>query len=418
MIKKILNHSFWLLVGNSIGRLAMFLTNIVAARMLSQETFGQFMMIRNTISMLEGVISGSLGSPMIKRVAEVSHQDKEHLKIVISTLFLVNIAIALFFTILLFFTAPFIVHTFFIGVANLVYGLYLGALLLIATTMATMIQNILTGFEEYKKLAFSGIISSILSFPIILFLIEKFSFNGAILGVTVYFTIDFIVKLLQFKRVYKENVFHCNCKLIFSETKKLLIFSSPLLVTFIINSFTFWYARIFIINENHNFNEIAIFDAAYQWQSIIMIITGATTSVILPMLSKNLIGNKVDTNKIFNLNLIVNFFIAFIFASFFVIFAKNIMLIYGENYLSGKNVLIILAINSIFFSLASVYNRYFIAISMPLAILASVSISAITMGISLLQNYFSGAEKLAIGFLVFYVSNTIIFVLTKKMKVL
>lgn len=41
LVKKILSSSLWLLIGNSIGRLAMFLANIFAARMLSQKASGQ-----------------------------------------------------------------------------------------------------------------------------------------------------------------------------------------------------------------------------------------------------------------------------------------------------------------------------------------------------------------------------------------
>ena len=41
LLKKILSSSLWLLIGNSIGRLAMFLANIFAARMLSQKASGQ-----------------------------------------------------------------------------------------------------------------------------------------------------------------------------------------------------------------------------------------------------------------------------------------------------------------------------------------------------------------------------------------
>ena len=41
LVKKILRSSLCLLIGNSIGKFAMFLANIFAARMLSQKASGQ-----------------------------------------------------------------------------------------------------------------------------------------------------------------------------------------------------------------------------------------------------------------------------------------------------------------------------------------------------------------------------------------
>jgi len=415
LLKKILTSSLWLLIGSSIGRLAIFITNIVAARVLSQETFGQFMMIRSTISMIEGIISGSLGSPMIKGVAEVAYSNKKKLSTVISSIFIVNISMAIILIIILILLTPLLVEHFFINETKLIVGFYIGSILLLTTTLATMMQNILTGFEEYKKLAYSGFISSLISLPIMLVLIYQFDFFGALLGITIYFAIDFLIKFIQFKKIYTNNLYTIPLQKIWEESKKILIFSSPILGTVIINGFMFWYARIFIINESDNFSELALFDAAYQWQSIIMLITGSTTSVILPMLTKSII-NTEEVKKIFYINLVVNFLIAFSIAVIFIIFSKNIMLVYGESYSNGSEVLIILALNSIFFSLAAVYNRFFIAKSMPIVILISVIFSSVAMEISLYSDYFDGAKKLAISFLLFYLVNTLFFATVKLYK--
>jgi len=411
MLKKILTSSLWLLIGNSVGKFAIFMANIVAARILTQDLFGQFMMIRNTISTIEGIISGSQGSPAIKRVAEVSN--KENYQTVISSLFIINITMVIFLSIIILVSSSFIVNTFFIGKENLIIGLYIGCILLVSTTLASIIQSILTGLEKYKVIAFSSIVSSIISFPIIILFINEFKLYGAIYGISFYFFVDFIIKFIQFKKYYKFNIFKFDIKKVIKESKSLLLFSVPILITIIINGFSFWYARVYIVNENANFTEIAVFDAAYQWLSIIMIITGATTSVILPMLAKNISAQKEDINKIFNFNLAVNLCISTFIAFIFIYFSKEIMYIYGENYVSGANILSILAINAVFFSAAAVYNRYFIAISKPSYVMLSVLVSALSMGIFMSLDYYHGAEKLAYSFLVFYIMNTFIFLSLK-----
>jgi O-antigen/teichoic acid export membrane protein len=315
-------------------------------------------MIRNTISSIEGLVSGTLGSTVIKEVAQSSHEEKENLPYILSTIFILNIIIVFIISIFIFFRADFIVEKFLLNNTNLINALYIGIFILITTTFSTLMQNILIGLEEFKKLATLSIITSTLSIPTILLLIYFFKFYGALFGVVFYFGFDFIIKYFYYKKLNISSEF--NIDKFKDKSKKILLFSTPLLITIIINSFTFWYARILIINETNSFSNIAIFDAAFQWLTVIMIITGATTSVALTMLSKVSVENEKDSRKIFILNLIVNFFIAFFISIIFISFSKQIMGLYGENYLVGILTLKILAVLSIFFTLSSLINKFII----------------------------------------------------------
>ncbi len=406
LVKKILSSSLWLLIGNSIGKLAMFLANIFAARMLSQEAFGQFTMIRNTISSIEGLISGTLGSTVIKQVAQSSHEEKENLPYILSTIFILNIIIAFIISIFIFFGADFIVEKFLLNNTNLVNALYIGIFILITTTFSTLMQNILIGLEEFRKLATLSIITSSITIPMIFILIYFFQFYGALFGVVFYFGFDFVIKYLYYKKLKYILIFR------YIEFKKyisyIFFFSTPLFFSIIINLFSFWYLRILVINESNGFKEIAIFDAAYQWLTVIMIITGATTNVALSMLSKK------NNSKIFYINLLINFLISLIFAIFFILFSETIMLIYGENYADGYFILIILSITSIFFTLSAVYNKYFISINKSKYILISVFLSSLSMFIFYKYNFFNDTLfNLAYSFLIFYIINFLIYVILK-----
>ena len=296
LLKKILSSSLWLLIGNSIGRLAMFLANIFAARMLSQEAFGQFAMIRSTISSIEGLISGSLGSTVIKKIAQTNHEEKENLPYILSTIFILNVLIAIIISIFIFFGADFIVEKFLLNNTKLINALNIGILILITTTFANLIQNILIGFEEFRKLAILSIITSTLSIPTIFILIYFFQFYGALFGIIFYFTLDSFIKYFYFKKLSILTKFELDK--FKNESKNILIFIFPIFLTFLINGFSFWYARVLVVNGTNSFEEIAIFDAAFQWLTIIMIITTATTNVVLPKLSKTNSDNK-EKRKIF-----------------------------------------------------------------------------------------------------------------------
>jgi O-antigen/teichoic acid export membrane protein len=407
ILKKVISHSFWLLIGNSIGRLSMFMTNIIAARFLSQDEFGQFSMLRNTISMIEGIVSGTLGSPMIKRVAEVNQDNYSDFNVVIKSLFIINIVISLIFSIIIFILAPYIVEMFFKNETSMIHGLYIGCMILIATTLSGLIQKIFIGIEKYQKLAIASIYTSLISFPIIVVLIYLYNLNGALFGIVTYFFIDFIFKYYQFRKLNIYEKIEIDFSKIKSEATKLLLFSYPLLGSIIISSIAFWYARVMIV-ESDGFAVIGIFDAAFQWLAIIMVITGATTSVVLSMFSKN-VKNKKEFSKILWINLLVNLIISVFFAMIFIIFSKEIMSIYGDNYIQGYEVLIVLSITSIFYSLSSILNKVFIARGNIKSILSIITISVISMILLIKSNIFIGVIGLAYSFLIYYFTTFFIY---------
>jgi O-antigen/teichoic acid export membrane protein len=124
LVKKILSSSLWLLIGNSVGKFALFLISIFAARILSQEAFGQFTIIRNTISSIEGIRSGTLGSTVIKKIAETSHNEKEKLPYLLSTIFILNIIISIVLSLFLFIFSDLIIKNFFLDNTHLLNALY------------------------------------------------------------------------------------------------------------------------------------------------------------------------------------------------------------------------------------------------------------------------------------------------------
>lgn len=409
LVKKILNHSFWLLIGNSIGRLAMFLTNIVAARLLPQEIFGQFMMIRSTISSVEGILSGALGSPMIKRVSEIAHKDQEKLNRILSALFFTNMAIATILALLLYFFSPLLIQYFFIGQSELVHGLAIGAVLLITTTLSSMMQTILTGLEEFKKLAFAGIGASVTSFPLIAAFIYFFGLYGAIWGVILYFFSDFGWKYFQLRKKVSLSCIH-NFTSLSAEGKRLLSFSIPLFLSVVVTGISFWYARVMVVKSTDSFAQIAIFDAAYQWLTIIMIITGATTSVALPMLSRAFgKSDKSEISQVFWINLSINLGISSIMALLFIFFAKQIMSLYGETYISGYKILMILGAVSIFFTLSSLLNKYIIVHNRSWVVFISSVIGSISLFMTLIPYLHYAEYALAGSFLIFYITSCLVY---------
>lgn len=106
LIKKILNSSFFLLVGNSVGRLCVFIANLIAARLFSQELFGQYALIRSTVNSVENIVSGSIGTVTIRNISKTSLRRVEDLPILVGSTILVNMFVVAIFAVLIIFLHP------------------------------------------------------------------------------------------------------------------------------------------------------------------------------------------------------------------------------------------------------------------------------------------------------------------------
>lgn len=400
MLGKIINSSILLLIGNIISRATIFIINIVAARILSPEIFGQYMFLRSSVSVLEGIISASLGNITVKRVSQYS-KDKLELKQFIYSLFLLNILIVLIISFFVFVFSNEIINTFFINEISLKESIYISLFVLLTTTISSLAQKINIGLSNYKEMAISSIFNMICGLPLVLLLVYKYELVGLFLGIGLYFFIDFLMKTFIF--YFKQKIFNyeINKNKTIIYVKEIFRNTSSLIISAIISSVTFWLFRFIILEKSNSFSTIASFDIAYQWFTMIMILTGATTSVALQMFS----SNKENKVTVFKINLLVNFIIAFFISIIISLFANEIMSIYGKNYEAYFYLIYVISILTIFATIDSIYNKFFISNDKLNIIIIHTIISSL---ISILFILFYDEDNLSLllsfAFLLYYIS--------------
>ncbi len=394
----------------------MFITNVLAARLLPQEIFGQFTMIRSTMALIGNFINNPLGLSITRKVGEFKDSKNPIVGELIITTFIFSGCVLVLVVVFFALFSDWIISSFFLDTPNFKIALFIGLLILISTNLSFLIQNTLIGLEKFKRITITSGLSTLISVPIIYFLIKEFGLYGALFGVALFFLLDFTFKFLSIIKDITINITQ-SVKKIFSYSKKLMSFSFPLFLSVVLNSGSFWYSKVIIINMNKNFSGIAVFDAAYQILTIILIITGATTSVALPMLSKAFGENDGKKfNRIFKLNLLINVLIASLIALIFIIFAKQIMLLYGEKYVSGKNILIILSVASVFFSISSILNKFFIANNRVWYILLVSIVSMITLFVVLKMFISLNILGLTLAISSYYIAAVIMYILIMTIR--
>lgn len=172
----------YLLISVMFAKAIAFILNILCARFLDKESFGQLSFIRNTVAMFEGLVSGSNGNLIISSLGNKNYYSS----IILSFSFYISISILVF--IILLKTS----YGGFILIDN--YSFLLMIVMFLSSSFLGIINSIYIAHQENKIMVISSFFSGIVSFIICTLLIYYGSYHGALLAYAVYFSIDFFLK--------------------------------------------------------------------------------------------------------------------------------------------------------------------------------------------------------------------------------
>lgn len=408
MLKKILSGSLFVLLGNSLARGIFFLFNIIVARLIDIDSYGQYSIIKSTISTIVNMVNGSVNISITKLIAQ---KRDENSKSLIYSIFLANFILAIILIVTIYFSKDYFIDKYLLGKENLYYAFNLSLIYLFFSLLGTLIQSALIGYERFKDIAIANFFSSIIFLPLGCLLVYKFGLMGTIYSLILFFILFSLFQYLKLSKYINKYKNEFSLKEIVNNIKHIFSFSILLVFSSFIVLGLFWYARILLVNESQNFEEIAIFDAAYQLISIIMIITGAVTSVVLPMLSNSKSRkNSKEMFKILNITLLLNFVFS-LFVSITIMYLSSfIMGLYGDNFIKGSNILEVIIFASVFFSLSSVLNKFMIANNSVLQAFIITIFSALVFYFILINTISEyGALSLSYSMIIYYAISSILY---------
>lgn len=385
-------------MSTAISRLTMFVVNIVAARALTQESFGQFIYLRSAVAMVDGIIGASFGNIMVKKASEYRCH-KLKLREFIFSIFFINFCFILVVAGLVHFFLDEILYYLFLDNSELTNLVYISIAVLLFTVLSSLAQKINIGLSNYSEMVAMALIGLTLGLPIVLFSLKFYGTNGLMFGVAMYFLLDAVLKIIIFIKKQKIVPFGSLNDKFFENMNDVLKSSTLLVISAIISSISFWTFRSIIVNKAEEFSVVAAFDAAYQLGVIILLITGGTTSVALQMLS----GDKANQARIFKLNFAVNIFIALVFSSILALFANEAMSLYGPKYTQYSNLIYIVCLIAIFATINSIYNKLLISNNdLRIILYHTIVVSVICISFATFSNINDFSMLLALTFLLYY----------------
>lgn len=345
--------SFWALFGNALGKGLALIAGIAVARFLGNESYGEYGMIRNNLTMIATFSSLGLGYTATKFIAECKEKSELYNihKIVTRLTILFSGIIAL---LVIIFTKPI---SEWLEAPDLEWLLRFTAIAIVFNAVNTTQVGELAGLKAYKEIAKNNAYSGIVTFVASIVLTFYYSLNGAVLSLVISFVVNCALNKISLSKYIKRQV-DVKERLNY---KTILSFTFPVALQESSYAITSWGCTIILI-KLASYGELGLYSAATQWMAVMMFVPSALRNVALSHLAEsndNISSNKRILIKMAQINFvctIIPFFVVAILSSW-------ICSWYGSSYNGLQSVLNICMFTTVVNSLTNVFTQNLIALN-------------------------------------------------------
>lgn len=336
--------AFWVLAATLLARVLAVVASIVAARILGKTGFGELRMTLSTAGMF-GVFAGlGLGLSATKHVAEFRNVDCERTGRIIGLCEIVAVLSGGLFAVGLFAFAP-IIAARVINAPHLTFELRLCCALLFLDAMAGVESGALAGFEAFRTLALVGAVRGLLHFPVVVAGVYLWGLRGAVLGTVVVAALGLIVVHWVLRRECAKAGVRVRWRGAVTESALLWAFSLPAVLRSVIIVPVTWGANALLANGEDGYAQLGLFNVAWQWFCLIMVVPQLLGQVLLPILSERLgSGDKARARRLFTAVLVVVAAAAGSAALLLSVLSPHVVAIYGAQFSDGAAVLAIMVL--------------------------------------------------------------------------
>lgn len=357
--QKIINNnlfkdSFWAISGNGIGNALLLFSGIIIARYLGKDLYGEYGIVKTTMFYIASFATLGLGFTSTKYIADFVCNNPTHLKSIVRDSIAITILFSSFIAFLLFIFAQNVAT--FLEEPRLIVPLRILAIVIILKAITTTQIGILSGFKDFKKIAYNSLYSGLFMIIICIPLTILFSLAGALSALLLSQLFNAVINYFAVKKNTNKLTGQEN----HHYSKELVKFSFP--VALQESSFTICHwSAIMLLTKYSSMGEVGLYTAGAQWNSIILMIPIMLNNVVLSYLSSS-VKNKQEHSKTIKTMLSINLICAVIPFVIVYIFAEYISSFYGSSFSELTSILRILTLSTVFETCSTVFKSELLAI--------------------------------------------------------
>lgn len=335
------------------------IVNIIIARILMQQVFGEYAMVQNTLLTASTLSQLATGNTAVKHVAEYRHNNPEKTGRVIGLCSLVATSMAALVVLMFALGAPWLA-TSMLHAPQLSTAIMLGLGYLFFSAINGYQTGVLAGFEAYGSLARAGILSGIAALTAIPLGAWIGGLHGALIGLSISSFIRCAIhNVLLKKECHAQNVRVSYRGILKNEKDIITGFALPIALSQCYSPPMIWLANSLLVRQPGGYGEMAIFSAANTIRMLVLFLPGVMNSVGLSVLSNEKgTGDVASYQKVFIHN-VLNIFLVSLAAILVLGFSgKTILQMFGKEFRAGNAILWLLLVSSLFEALTNGLYQY------------------------------------------------------------
>jgi O-antigen/teichoic acid export membrane protein len=357
--KRIVSGTFWSVVGSGIGKVFMFVAMVFVARILGTQHYGELGLVRSVTDIFIGFSGFGLGVTATAYIAELLKHDKQRVGRIIGLCYLFTLLTCFLSAVILYFAAPLVCDSSMIHAPHLIGEWRISIIMLIFMTFMGTQDGVMSGFQDFRGLAFANFARGLLSIPLYICGAYYGGLSGAIIAMGVAALVSVIVNSIFIHYNTLKQKVEYDFRNVWRELSVLWKLSLPMFLCGIVYCiFTAIYRLMLAVSPN-GFYELGIYVAAAQIEIMVNFIPVSLRVVLLSLLCESEgNGDAKRFQRIANLSRLLSIGMATVIVIPIMVFARQIMGCFGEEFADGGKVLLILCIGMIFYAgVRTVFNE-------------------------------------------------------------
>jgi O-antigen/teichoic acid export membrane protein len=344
----------WNVVATAFAQGSVFLANVVVARLLGLDVFGEFSMVQSTVLALTAVAQLATGITAAKYVAEFRATDKERASRILGLCSVVTIASGVAATVLLLAGSPWL-SAAVLKAPQLGPPLVMAASAVLLSVMSGYQSGALAGLEGFRALARAGILQGLIHVGVCTAAASLWGLTGALLGLVVsagarWYVLNVALRAEAHRQGLKVDMRGLGRR----ERTVLLHFIVPSAAAGFTTMPALWLGNAVLAQQANGFSQLAMYTAANNFKVIVLVLPALLNSVGMSLLNyQRGAGTVTRYRRVFWANMTLTGVSIGVGASFVAAFGDSLLSLFGVAFVEGYPVLLLLMLSALFEAFAT-----------------------------------------------------------------
>lgn len=360
--KRLISGAFWASLATVASKGFALVAGIVVARMLGAELYGEIGVVQNSIAMFQILASFSVGLACSKYVAELKEVAPEDAGGVVGFSLIFSILSGTIIGILFFLLSPFLAANI-LGRPEIVGPLKISSLLLVLGAWNGVQVGTLSGFEAFRSQAISNFFSGMVTFFCMIVGAYIWKTQGVIFGMIVGLFSQCCINSYMVRGYFIKYKIKIYLQRIKSQFCLLYEFSLPAMLGGLIHWISIWLGNVMLVNRVDGYVQMGVYNASYQWFSIVLFFPSILTNTILPIMAERRgVKDLASTKKVLLSSVKYSFMAALPVGIILTLFSKYIMKFYGHGFDAEWAVFVVIIIAALFACAQNMIGNTFVVV--------------------------------------------------------